>query len=168
MFRFDELLSMGSVTLACSGFVGVIVGPFAHARAGMLVASISLLVIAAVMILLRRRLRLQARAELMSWLPQPRPPQAKVGWGGDWQGLWRRDGALADDHSGGLHVAHPESNDAATRAVMASLNDALRADLRDARSTRPACRRARLRQLGRDSSFRSRRRSPFKRADSPS
>jgi hypothetical protein len=168
IFRFDELLSMGAVSAGSLGFVGVGVGTLANSRPALLGVSILLLGIAAGLVLLRRSLRLQARAELMSWLPPARAQHAKVGWGGDWQGLWRRDGGLAEDNSGGLQLARPGSGDAATRAVLASLHDALRADQRTTRPARPACRRARLRELGRDSTFRFRRRAPARRVESPS
>lgn len=154
-FRFDELLAMGAATLGCSGIVGITVGVIRGAPPAVLGASILFLVVAVAMCLLRRQLRQRARAELMWWLPQARTEDsAKMGWGGDWQGLWRRDEVLGDDgRTSGLQMARPG---AATRAVLASLHDAIRAEVLGRRKPRPACRRARLRALGRESDSRRR------------
>jgi hypothetical protein len=152
VLRYDVPLRAATLLFASASMVGVVLLVTGKGSPRLLVG-IPLCVAAAISALTGRvALRRRARQEILAWLPATRitHTQTHMGsarpWGGDWEGLWSSEGPPAEDLSAGLQVARTEIRDA-TRALLASLTDELVRGPR--RGVRPACRHARLRDLGR-------------------
>jgi hypothetical protein len=142
-------LRLATLLFASAGMVGLVVIVTGYGTHRLFLGAPFCLVAAMSALAGRFALRRRARREILSWLPVTRvSPGAERPWGGDWEGLWSPEDAPAGSElSAGLRVARTEIRDA-TRALLASLGEEARSG-GPRRGARPACRHARLRELGR-------------------
>jgi hypothetical protein len=147
-------LAAGAGILAQALASGLVAGPGARQIAFMAGAVICTIGVCLFVrgLRLRRRARTIRIASLLPRLSRARIGDARLSLGiGDElaEGFLRDDFTTADDLSDGIPSA-PSEIRAATRALLVSLEEELRREGRRPRRTgRPACRRARLRVVGR-------------------